>query len=243
MKNGLMIGHYLLAAIVAGALATQVSLAEEAGPSGHQGSGAGAAGNAATPANHGATEGPAGPKGESGAATKGTNAGADGGAKDNPIDTRITVQQGRTPGKTGTKVGDPGKIGTANPSGIAGERRQISAPAAIGGAKNAIGLSVNDHAGAKGTDTGHQGSAPSGQGAGPSAIGGAAKAAVGNAAVGSSGAKLANPGASPIATTTAINRATINGTGLARPGSGPGIVGGPAKTVAGINGTSIRPKH
>ncbi len=39
------------------------------------------------------------------------------------------------------------------------------------------------------------------------------------------------------------NRGTINGTDLARPGFGSSSIGGPAKPVAGINGTTNRPKH
>ncbi len=39
------------------------------------------------------------------------------------------------------------------------------------------------------------------------------------------------------------NRGTINGTNFARPGVGSSSVGGPAKPVAGISGTTIRPKH
>ncbi len=39
------------------------------------------------------------------------------------------------------------------------------------------------------------------------------------------------------------NRGTINGTNFARPVVGSSSVGGPAKPVAGINGTTIRPKH
>ena len=39
------------------------------------------------------------------------------------------------------------------------------------------------------------------------------------------------------------NTAAISGTGVARPGVGPGIIGGAAKKVTGINGTSIRPRY
>jgi hypothetical protein len=37
--------------------------------------------------------------------------------------------------------------------------------------------------------------------------------------------------------------ATINGTGLVHAHSGPSAIGGPAKTISGINGTAIRPKR
>ena len=40
------------------------------------------------------------------------------------------------------------------------------------------------------------------------------------------------------------NHAVINGTGIARTGSGPGMVGGTAKnTGTSINGSAIRPHH
>ena len=40
------------------------------------------------------------------------------------------------------------------------------------------------------------------------------------------------------------NHAVINGTGIARTGSGPGTVGGTAKnTGTSINGSAIRPRH
>jgi hypothetical protein len=42
---------------------------------------------------------------------------------------------------------------------------------------------------------------------------------------------------------SALNRGTINGTNLARPGFGPSSIGGPARPNTGINGTTIRPKH
>jgi hypothetical protein len=43
--------------------------------------------------------------------------------------------------------------------------------------------------------------------------------------------------------TTAPN-AIIDGTGMSRPGSGIGMIGGPAKNVEGVmNGTGIQPKQ
>jgi hypothetical protein len=47
----------------------------------------------------------------------------------------------------------------------------------------------------------------------------------------------------PIVRPAALNRGAINGTKLTRPGVGSSSVGGPAKPVAGISGTTIRPKH
>jgi len=53
--------------------------------------------------------------------------------------------------------------------------------------------------------------------------------------------RIVRPNVSPVVTT--LNRATINGTGVTRPGAGPSRLGGPAKAVARINGTSIRRKN
>jgi hypothetical protein len=41
----------------------------------------------------------------------------------------------------------------------------------------------------------------------------------------------------------ASSRGVINGTALVRIGSGPAAIGGPARVVAGLNGTAIRLKH
>ena len=49
--------------------------------------------------------------------------------------------------------------------------------------------------------------------------------------------------ANQIVRPSALNRGTINGTNLARPGFGPSSIGGPAKPITGISGTTIRPKH
>jgi hypothetical protein len=54
---------------------------------------------------------------------------------------------------------------------------------------------------------------------------------------------VAQPNPVSASTPAASNRGMINGTGLVRIGSGPAVVGGPAKVVAGLNGTTIRPKR
>ncbi len=56
------------------------------------------------------------------------------------------------------------------------------------------------------------------------------------------GPRMVHPGKNPTVITLP-NRAAIGVTGIIRPGSGPSGVGGPAKMGAGINGTTIRPKH
>ncbi len=54
---------------------------------------------------------------------------------------------------------------------------------------------------------------------------------------------IVRPAPIPAVTAIALNRGTINGTSLVRRGFGPSGVGGPARAVAGISGTTIRPKR
>ncbi len=87
----------------------------------------------------------------------------------------------------------------------------------------------------------------------PSAVQSPAARAIGVAGSGTGGLakagadfgrqRIVHPNAGPTVTATALNRATIGGTGVIRPHSGPSTLGGPAKAVVGINGTAIRPKH
>jgi hypothetical protein len=51
------------------------------------------------------------------------------------------------------------------------------------------------------------------------------------------------PAASPAIMPPVANRGAINGTGVTRHSVGPPRIGGPAASVAGINGTTIRSKH
>ena len=48
--------------------------------------------------------------------------------------------------------------------------------------------------------------------------------------------------AAPAHVPPAPNLAILSGTGMARPGTGPATIGGPAKKVTGINGSSFRPR-
>jgi hypothetical protein len=184
------------------------------------------------------------------------------GADTNPIDTSITVQLDR-PRSSPTKALDFKK--TAAPS-----RTTHSVPGAMdGGARNAIGVRVEDKLGSKGTDAGHQAS-------GSVVNVGTSTKATGNAAkdsVGGRGPDIGHPGgasAMPPATIGAAQDvagganeprighqasgpgvtggaqgipAGINGTGMGRPGSGPGTIGGPTKNIVSINGAAIRLKR
>jgi len=115
--------------------------------------------------------------------------------------------------RTMTKALDLTKTTTGSPSAIPRARPQISAPDAP--VRNAVAAPINESVGAKAIDAGLR--VP-----GPRAIGGSAKSTIGSAEKSRAGAGI-----------------SINGTGIGRPGSGPGVVGGPAKNVASINGAAI----
>jgi hypothetical protein len=55
--------------------------------------------------------------------------------------------------------------------------------------------------------------------------------------------RLLHPGPPPGAPTPLARQGTISGTDLTHKGSGPAKIGGPAKTLAGINGTTIKTKR
>jgi hypothetical protein len=90
--------------------------------------------------------------------------------------------------------------------------------------RNAIGVPVAAHGAATGTGRVHLENAPAGVGLGPKPIGLPAEhpAAVVNGGTASSG--------------------KISGTSMIRPIQAPARLGGPAKPVAGINGTTLRAK-
>jgi hypothetical protein len=210
-------------------------------PAPRQGSSGNGAGGAATASHSG------GETGHSGSAEPG--GGRSGVHADNPIDTRIAEpprgnNQSSLPGNRWRPMGR-----TANPSGatLAAPRpfhlRHSKQNEVATSRRNAIGA-VHDPAGGTitsgrtaigiGTHSGDVGPrTPSGNAAvaGPGKIGGSPN--TGQSYIGAA-ARL--PG------TPATNRATINGTGMTRVGSGPSTLGGPAKAT-GINGTGIRAKH
>jgi hypothetical protein len=112
--------------------------------------------------------------------------------------------------------------------------------------RNAIGLPVGRAEGlVRGDGVRHEAPAPA-QGHAPAAPGNSAGGSGSVAKLQGSlgGMRIVYPSPSPTAAKTMPNPAKIGGNIVVRGGVGAsGVVGGPAKTVAGINGTAIRPKH
>ena len=156
------------------------------------------------------------------------------------IDTHITVQSRRpqnTPGKardakSNFRISVPGNI----------HARRLPAPGAVNpNARNAIGLPVTRHEGIQERSSEPLGAPVQSPAHEPPGI---AAGGAGNLKTdGLERSTIARSNPSPIVSAPFAQRGTINGRGLIRPSSAPSGLGGPAKVVAGINGTSARPKH
>jgi hypothetical protein len=157
------------------------------------------------------------------------------------IDTSVSVQPAR-PSRKPTGESHPKKTETPHTLGVRDHRRTPE-PSAIGGpARNAVGLAVD--APTKSLEPARQGVGA--QGLAPHAFNGVAKNAIGSSAKVDALTHVpdtVHQSLSAALPKISINNSAINGTGMTRPGSGPGTVGGPARTLAGISGTGLRPKH
>jgi hypothetical protein len=108
--------------------------------------------------------------------------------------------------------------------------------------RNAIGVPVPAHQGVERNDGVHPGAL-----AVPHASSGGATTAPGGVGSHFTGTeatvdhRAANP--NPVVAPAMMNRGAISGTGLAHRNAGSSQIGGPKASVAGINGTTIRPKR
>jgi hypothetical protein len=163
----------------------------------------------------------------------------------NAIDTRITVPSRRT-------SNDPDKLRSLKPLTFIAPRSALVRRSTASGAvnhstRNAIGMPVIRHLGG---ENNHAVSIPAAAVAGVDRSvahslvkfdGGAERGTTERPNMVSPGIERQNTSAP--ANPTAANRGMIDGTKLVRPGFAPSAIGGPAKTVASINGTTIRPKR
>lgn len=200
-------------------------------------------------------------------ATSGAGANSKEGAADTAIDTSITVHQGRETFQGGrTRLFK--RPGTAVAAGNGtkhqhdgNRRRQSSAPSAAGPHRNAIGVAVDsDKIPGRGIAAGRPAAASTAatavaptpvstaQGAIAASRDPNAKAVIGNVPVMNLNAGAVQTGnhAFGTAALTIVSGTgpNISGTGLNRPASVTGAIGGPAKSAVGIiSGNRVRLKH
>lgn len=229
MENGLKVGACLLAIVLFGALPMQGAFAEEAG------SGVADKSKASPPSTESNSSQPA--SGED--ATSGT-----GGKNSNPIDTRLGVQPHRPAAKPG-KVGDA-KTKFELPAVRNPHRRTfLASRPANRTVRNAVGAPVApQHESAERLGGEHVVSPvlPHNPAAATTIAIGSAAGLAKNAAPLEHPTNL-QPNANQIGGLAALNRATIGATSVSHRGVGPSSLGGPAKTVAGINGSTVRSPH
>jgi hypothetical protein len=221
-----------------GVLVPQVGWAENAsrpaagGKAGHSGTGTeakGQTGKETDSANKGAAE-------------HGANAGSQ-----EPIDTVIPERPRVAPFNkktTGTTTTRWKRLGVNGPSGPFQGHAPNVPPAGTGVVRNATGVPIHNQAGATATNGGRGAvlGVPSSfsRGVGTSTVGNAPKI---GGAVTAPGFGHPNPSPIPGRTVGSTSRAGISGTGVSRPGYGPATIGGAAKNVTAINGTTVRPNR
>ena len=177
-----------------------------------------------------------------------------GGGGVNPIDTRIG-EQPRLRFKKGAKANDWTKAIMGRPSkSFAGRQQPLGPGTASGMARNAIGMLVQEPAGAMGIQGSTAANATKNAvGAtamntvgGTAAVNGTATNAIGvNVPIRTRAPRtnIGQRGINPLASNATSSNASINGTSMIRPASATAVIGGPAKNVAGaINGTALRPR-
>jgi hypothetical protein len=203
---------------------------------------------------------PESPEGANRADTKAMPGGETGGAVQaggggvNPIDTRIG-EQPRLRFKKPAKANDWTRAIMGRPSkNFAGRQQPLGPGTASGMARNAIGMLVQDPAGAMGSkgSTAPNGAKNAVRVTAMNTVGGTA--AVNGTATNAIGVSvpirtrlprtnIGQRGVGSLASNATSPNASINGTSMVRPASATAVIGGPAKNVAGaINGTAMRPR-
>jgi hypothetical protein len=254
-------GLCLLVLVLIGTVAAHTVFAEEAA-SGAHGDGKGSAA-------HGDGKGSAAPAPERGDPASSRGHGEEGGVKGEPRPSRSDDNKGQKSGasdrgETAKDVGpsaEPAK-GSSSPEpyyapsrrldkrkGTPGQanapahavkpslsRRLSRVPQPSNPVRNAIGVPLTPHENTEQRDSAHPPPAISHPPAAASVVPGNVSGRVGK----SEGVN--HPISNPVVTPPA-NGGAINGTGVTRHNVGPPRIGGPTASVAGVNGTAIRPKQ
>jgi hypothetical protein len=247
-KMGVRIGYRVLALVLFSAAATGTSFAGEARSGAHEGGESNRAAEPEGTTNHDnhadrdnkAEDGNTPVREGAGPAATATVSPESGVKADDPIDLRIAVQPHRRLGGERDRARDietkPRSLAAANH-----RRRVLSGLDAPGGpSRNAVGVPIvrREHR----PDGEPFGLRPAAQL--PAAAGGVNRSVADRVTrTGLERQHFVTPHTSAAGNPTILNRGSINGSTLTRPGSGSSAIGGPAKVVVGINGTSIRPKR
>lgn len=162
----------------------------------------------------------------------------------NPIDTSITVQPPRNAKNTPRHHEALKKPHPTSPSAVSARHQNPATGSGGHATRNAIGVPLPPDRSNTHPVEGSRGTTP----IVPNAAGPMTAPGVDELASRPQEGGGLTPGAQkivrPLVTPPTVGPATgINGTGVVRPGHGPGTVGGAAKNLAAINGTTIRPKH
>jgi hypothetical protein len=167
----------------------------------------------------------------------------------NPIDTRITVNQGRAPennkkGPVHKQEGSSDKTRASSQRGIHVPHSTARPGAVHGPTRNAIGVAPDTNGGAPRVGAtafpgrmGAESPLPATRSTNSPYVRPRGEAAVGGigSGPGASGPRVGHP--------MVPGSAGINGTGMARGGLRIGEIGGPARNNGGINGSTVRPRR
>ncbi len=160
------------------------------------------------------------------------------GRESDPVDTRVSAEPHRS-----TSRQEGGKASTLRFKSFThsnGRPPRWTHPSS-GLVRNAIGVAVAPRQ--PGPRENHAVPLAARYAARPTGVAIGASAGIGKATAAPDANKLLHPPPMPGPPAPSVRQGTINGTGLPNRGSGPSQIGGPAKTLAGINGTTIKPKR
>jgi hypothetical protein len=229
------IGLCLLAVVLVEATSVRTSFAEEApAKSEHQPAAESKGGNADHAAGGGAGKPEGNPTNSAGQQT-GQGKGSETGQELDRSDSRIAVEPHAPPTRMEDGKGPKAMLRSFTHGNGQTHQRLATRPSEPV-VRNAIGIVVGPHENIVHRDGRVAPLVVRGPAGATGAGGGIAK---------TSGIPETNKFAHPVPTPGPVpaHRATISGTGLMQRGSGPSQIGGPAKSVAGISGTNVRPKH
>lgn len=159
----------------------------------------------------------------------------------NPVDLSITVQQGHSSKRVSKPTAATKATNAAPAANVRKSKETLARDAKFTPARNAVGVSVVGSAGSPGigpaTDLSSKNAAGTGATAASAAGTGLGPAAGPRRLAPST---VSHQGFGPVGAGT--NNAVISGNPI-RAGSGRGSVGGTAKYLANVNGTTVRPKR